>query len=121
MTRARTAASPRLGTRLLALLALLAFALQGLAIQTHIHGAPAGTVHLVQASTPAGSDRRDPLDPATCTLCQELAHAGAALTPAPILAVLLLDWVRTVFITPASAAAVLAPNTGWQSRAPPRA
>jgi hypothetical protein len=121
MLPARTAAFSPLGTRLLALFALLAFALQGLAIQTHLHGAPASTAHLVQASAPAGGDRRDPLDPATCALCQELAHAGAALTPAPILTVLPLDWTRTVFIVPVSAAAGLAPHTGWQSRAPPRA
>jgi hypothetical protein len=120
MMPARTAAFRPMGTRLLALFALLAFALQGLAIQTHIHGTPAGNAHLIQVSVPASGDRRDPLDPSNCALCQELAHAGAAVTPAPILAVLALDWIRAVFLTPISAAAALAPQTGWQSRAPPR-
>jgi hypothetical protein len=122
MTRPRhtAAAFQPLRSRFLAMFALLAFTFQGLAVQTHIHGAPPGGVHLVQASVPVTSDPRDPLDPATCPLCQELAHAGAVITPVPPLVALLLEWTAISFLAPQKPTTASPPPTGWQSRAPPR-
>ena len=102
---------------------LLAFAFQAYAVQTHIHGQPRGTSVAVQQlrdNAPAQPLPNDPLDPATCKLCQEMVHSGAVITPAGPELVLLLAWVAA-FLPPAQLPALgQAPETGWQSRAPPR-
>jgi hypothetical protein len=99
---------------------LLAFAFQAFAVQTHLHGQPAGTVQQVQGDTPAKPLPSDPLDPATCKLCQELVHSTAVITPAAPELVLVLAWVAA-FLPPAQLPALgLQPETGWQSRAPPQ-
>ena len=108
--------------RLAMLVLLLAFAFQAYAVQTHLHGKPfsAAPVQLLKAHAPAKPLPADPLDPATCKLCQELVHAGAVITPGGPAFVLLLDWA-TVAVPPALLpAATTAARTGWQSRAPPK-
>ena len=102
---------------------LLAFAFQAYAVQTHIHGQPRGPSAAVQQfrdSGPAQPLPSDPLDPATCKLCQELVHSGAVITPAAPELVLLLAWVASFLPAAQLPALGLAPETGWQSRAPPR-
>jgi hypothetical protein len=101
---------------------LLAFAFQAYVVQTHIHGQlrSAAVTAQVQAVSPDRPAPNDPLDPATCKLCQEMVHSGAVLTPAGPGLVLLLDWV-TAFFPPAQVpATAIPPETGWQSRAPPQ-
>jgi hypothetical protein len=122
--RARAIAATLAPVRRLAMLAvLLAFAFQAYAVQTHIHGQPAGTANVQQiflGNGPAKPLSNDPLDPATCKLCQEMVHAGAAITPVAPELVLVLAWVAA-FLPPALLTAPgLAPETGWQSRAPPQ-
>jgi hypothetical protein len=108
--------------RLAMLAVLLAFVFQAYAVQTHLHGQPLqGAVHLHQAGgDPAKPLPHDPLDPATCKLCQELIHSGATITPAGPQIVLLVDWVAAAFPPARTTTTGLPPQTGWQSRAPPR-
>lgn len=122
--RARAIAATLSPVRRLAMLAiLLVFAFQAYAVQTHIHGQPRGASAAAQQfrnNAPAQPLPNDPLDPATCKLCQEMVHSGAVITPAGPELVLLLAWVAA-FVPPAQLPALgLAPETGWQSRAPPR-
>lgn len=121
--RARAIAAPLAPVRRLVMLAvLLAFAFQAYVVQTHLHtqALPGASQQLVQGHGPAKPVPHDPLDPATCKLCQELVHSGAVITPALPELVLLLDWAAA-FLPPAQLpATAIAPETGWQSRAPPR-
>ena len=108
--------------RLVTLALLLAFAFQAYVVQIHVHGQPVqGSVtQQFQGQSPAKPLPSDPLNPATCKLCQELIHSGAAITPAGPAFVLLLNWAAAHLPPSQLPAAALAPQTGWQGRAPPR-
>ena len=120
MRSGHTAAARPAASRLLAAFALAVFFLQGLAIQTHIHGTLPGPAPIAQASTATIPGSRDPLDPANCPLCQEMLHAGAAVSPVPPPVPVLAAWTLAVLIVPSLPALAMAPRHGWQSRAPPR-
>lgn len=120
---ARTATIPALKAsvvkRWVTAFALLAFILQGLAVQTHIH-APL-QIQAVKAASlpePAPLKAQDPID--QCRLCQEIAHAGIFVAPSASATAISLTFALAVFaalpgFTPRSAT-----GFGWQSRAPPR-
>jgi hypothetical protein len=102
-------------------LVLLAFFLQSLATQTHVHQSfgPAAIKAAAQGETaPPPLKTQDPLD--QCRLCQEMAHAGSFFTPATIVLVAGLSFTLASFALlrapPQSSATAFA----WQSRAPPR-
>jgi len=121
--RARAITATLSPVRRLAMLAvLLAFAFQAYAVQTHLHGQPRVASTAVQQfrNTPTQPLPNDPLDPATCKLCQEMVHSGAVITPAGPELVLLLAWVAAAPAPAQLTATAIAPETGWQSRAPPR-
>jgi len=122
---ARAIARPALNTsafkRWMTAFALMAFFLQGLAVQSHVH-APLQTVAANQSSQAsplkAPLKAQDPID--QCRLCQEVAHAGIFLAPAASAALISLAYAAAEFSalpghTPSSARAF-----AWQSRAPPR-
>lgn len=121
---ARAVARPALKTsafkRWVTTFALLAFFLQGLAVQSHIH-APLQTVagEISQAApAKAPLKAQDPID--QCRLCQEVAHAGIFVAPSASAALIGLTYAAAQFSalpghTPSSARAF-----AWQSRAPPR-
>jgi hypothetical protein len=101
--------------------ALLAFFLQSLAVQTHIHAPliPAAVKAVIsQEQAPAPLKSQDPFD--QCRLCQELAHAGSFFTPAIVTLAASPSFTIAAFAAlralPHSAATAFA----WQSRAPPR-
>ncbi|MBA2587482.1 MAG: hypothetical protein H0U98_02550 [Alphaproteobacteria bacterium] len=103
--------------------ALLAFFLQGLAVQSHIH-APLQPLAVKAASLPEPAPLKAPLksqDPIDqCRLCQEMAHAGIFVAPSASAIAISLTHAAAVFaalpdFTPRSAT-----GFGWQSRAPPR-
>jgi hypothetical protein len=101
--------------------ALLAFFIQGLAVQTHIHApAPAAKVTTSSQATPSKAPLKaqDPID--QCRLCQELVHAGVFLAPSTSTAPVSLTFITAVFITLPDAAVTSATDFAWQSRAPPR-
>jgi hypothetical protein len=100
-------------------LALLAFLLQSLAVQTHIHQ-PLLPVMGQAASQPAPAPLKsqDPVD--QCRLCQELVHAGAFITPSANVVPADLIFVAAVFAALPAFADAAARAFAWQSRAPPR-
>jgi hypothetical protein len=115
--------APRLHAARLALIffTLFAFALQTFVVQTHIHaGASIGAIVGKSAGQqpnkfPQGND------PANCSICQEMLHAGAYVAPTtaiwqPVVIATFIDVVvleiRTITQTH---------SHGWKSRAPPRA
>ena len=101
------------------LFALLAFALQAYLVQTHMHGQPGILSLKTHVSAPVQPAPFDPLAPANCALCQEILHAGTAITPHTSELALLLNGIvmaAAIALLPAEA---LAPTTGWHSRAPP--
>jgi hypothetical protein len=126
MTRPARAIStkPATASRLVTLFALLAFVLQGFAVQTHIHPdsqIPAGheaQIGNIPASAPFSA--QDPLDQGSCRLCQELLHSGVFLTPAPAVFLTAATFVILTFAAPTPAHIERATSFAWQSRAPPR-
>jgi hypothetical protein len=102
-------------------LVLLAFFLQSLAIQTHVH--PSFTPAAVKA-TALGEPGSTPLKsqdlPDQCRLCQELTHAGSFFSPSVVALAASLSFTPAIFAAlrapPHSSATAFA----WQSRAPPR-
>jgi hypothetical protein len=108
--------------RWLAVLAVLALYLQSLAVQTHIHPARLSlptTVAAASGSSLPGPLTNPDLDQGGCRLCQELAHAGAYITPLMALpAIILVQAAELLGPTPAGQPRA-APAFAWQSRGPP--
>ena len=105
--------------RWVTLLALLAFFLQSLTVQTHIHQLiqpSAANAASVPAPTPLKT--QDPLD--QCRLCQELAHAGNFFAPQTALLAVSLNFILAIFVPLRKPADSSAKPFAWQSRAPPR-
>ena len=106
-----------LAPRLVVLLTALAFLLQCLVTQIHIHTEPLGDAVKLSASPAQG---KAPLDHSQrdCPFCQATVHAGAFLVPAmPRLALGALSIIAVMFL--AMRATVTATAHNWQSRAPP--
>jgi hypothetical protein len=101
--------------------ALLAFFLQSLVVQTHIHqpqpqplvAAKAASQHL-----PAPLKTQDPID--QCRLCQEMVHAGHFVAPSAIAALISLSFITAISSPLPSLSDRTAPAFSWRSRAPPR-
>ena len=102
-------------------LVLLAFFLQSLAIQTHVHQtlAPAAIKAVALGETgPAPIKNQDPLD--QCRLCQELVHAGSFFTPTVVTLAASLSFTAATFAALRAPPDSSANAFAWQSRAPPR-
>jgi hypothetical protein len=105
--------------RWVTVLALLAFFLQGLAVQTHIHElVPPVVAKALHLPAPAPLKSQDPID--HCRLCQELVHAGTFVTPSATIAFAALSFVAAIFAALPGFAGTPARAFAWQSRAPPR-
>lgn len=107
--------------RWVTLAALLAFFLQTLLVQTHIHPLDMAPVAKVVAShtVPAApSKSQDPVD--QCPLCQELVHAGTFITPTAALLAAPLAQVQAIPLLLLPPRARTAPAFAWRSRAPPQ-
>ena len=122
---ARTTAIPALKTsvvkRWVTALALLAFFLQGFAVQRHVHAPLAGQALAIKAASlpdPAPLKAQDPID--QCRLCQELAHAGIYVGPSASAAAISLSFAMAVYAALPAFRPRSATAFGWQSRAPPR-
>ena len=112
--------SQSVSRRLVMLFALLAFALQASLVQTHIHGQQPDLLSLKShVSAPVQPAPFDPLAPTNCALCQEILHAGTAITPDASELALLLTWIAMAPAVAFLPAEPLALTTGWHSRAPP--
>ncbi len=112
----------RLGRYLILLVALLALHWQSFVAQTHVHSV-SGTYSAAivgKADTkPELKNDRSSSDPASCPICQSIAHAGHLLLPAPLVFDALQASVSWVIVTPALALTLLQRSHAWQSRAPP--
>ena len=115
-------ASPR---KWVTILALLAFFLQSLVVQTHVHPSPAQTSAQITNKSAALQQpgqvplkTQDPLD--QCRLCQELVHAGTFVTPPTTAILFSLSFVTAIFAALPDFASASAKPFAWQSRAPPR-
>jgi hypothetical protein len=108
--------------RLLALAALLAFFLQSLAVQTHVHpAAPTlklGVTAAVNTPSPGPLTGQD-FGPGSCRLCQEMAHAGTYIVPIAILPLVVLGLVQEPFRPELATRLRPAPAFAWHSRGPP--
>jgi hypothetical protein len=111
------------GKRLVTLAALLAFFLQCLAVQTHIHQLaevqPASVV-AANIPDPAPLKSQDPIDQGSCRLCQELLHSGVFVAPVVTVLPASQAFVIAAFTALPAFAATWAPAFAWRSRAPPR-
>ena len=119
--------------KLILLVTLVTFVLQGYIVQTHIHFAPAADVGAIvvggsyldgnTGSTGAGQHiPKAPIDdPAHCPICQEFVHAGQYLTPSPILTLLLTVVVAPITIVRVIPVVAIPVSHSWRGRAPPSA
>jgi len=120
---AEAAALPRMRRFAIAFAMLLALLGQSFVTQTHIHADPGvyatAIADNVQAPTRLKSGETPSDLPATCPICQEIAHAGSYLSPTaiafqpPIPAGLWRD------VTLSLAQSLRQRSHAWQSRAPP--
>jgi hypothetical protein len=111
-----------LNRRLLAMLAVLAFFLQSLAVQTHVHPARLGlptTVAVASGSSLPGPLTSPDLDQGGCRLCQEMAHAGAYITPLVALPVVVQVLAAELLGPVSTSQPRAAPAFAWRSRGPP--
>lgn len=100
---------------------LLAFAVQGSAVQIHIHGDPLTAAdQITHASAPTVPGAQDPYDPANCPLCQEILHAGVYVAPGSASLAVVLNAVAVSPVFAILAHANADRQHDWQSRAPPR-
>ncbi|HEY8255026.1 MAG TPA: hypothetical protein VIG39_10320 [Rhizomicrobium sp.] len=117
--RARFFSAPRSARRWVTAVALLAFFLQNLAVQTHIHQSL--QPEAVKVQTDGGHNAPLKLDPIDqCRLCQELVHAGTFLAPSATTSLLSLTFVAASITRVLAFTADPAMAFAWQSRAPPR-
>ena len=114
------------GRTVLVFLLLIAFSLQGVVAQTHIHGAHPGGLPVVDglSTAIAGASDQSGLpsdDEEHCLLCQAVALSSGLSTPAaggmPLLVQLLLG---VMALLSAHALLVRALGHEWHQRAPPR-
>ncbi|HET7083514.1 MAG TPA: hypothetical protein VFI23_02000 [Rhizomicrobium sp.] len=105
--------------RWVTILTLLAFFLQGLAVQTHIHQPNISPAVKVQTgATHKTPIKLDPVD--HCRLCQELVHAGNFVTPSASIALASLSLVSVIFAALVLPQGRSATAFTWRSRGPPR-
>lgn len=104
--------------RWITVLALLAFFLQGLALQTHIHELRPAAVKALTGHGSKAPAKPDPAD--QCRLCQELAHAGTFIMPSAVVASASLAFVAAGLVVRPAFVTAIATAFAWQSRAPPR-
>ena len=117
--RTRVLSRPDPARRWITALALLAFFLQGLTLQTHVHQPLLPAVAKIHTdSTPKAPLKLDPMD--QCRLCQELVHAGTFVSPSSAIGAADLTAVAASFAVQLVLAADPATAFSWQSRAPPR-
>src|SRR5690554_3653329 len=121
MTRhvvASFALTPSAPRRFITLFALLAFFLQGFAVQSHLHQSlkPASSIVAV-SDLPAPLKKSDPTDQNHCRLCHELAQAGAFVAPTVSALPAPLNSVAAVLGTLPALAGAFTPAFAWHSRA----
>jgi hypothetical protein len=106
--------------RFITLCTLLAFLLQGLTLQSHLHPSFSAPAAITSVNDhPAPAKKSDPSDQNHCRLCHEIAQAGAFVTPVASTLAANLNVVAAIFIAAPLLSGAFAPAFAWQSRAPP--
>jgi hypothetical protein len=112
--------------RALVFVLLVAFALQGYVVQTHIHFAADAPLALGSASHDAKAavgghhDKFPPgEDPANCPICQEILHTGQFVTPATLSVLPPAVAVSTIVFVDAARPFISVASHSWRGRAPP--
>jgi len=111
------------------LLALLTFAFQSYATQTHIHkaGGLLGGLGLAAAadvkSGPQGKTDKYPgnQDPSNCPICQQMVHSGSFVTPSTLAALPPVLSISIIALRLEAAIATQPVSHSWHGRAPPHA
>jgi hypothetical protein len=121
--RSVAAGRPAAARLLLVATMLLAFAVQGFLVQTHIHQQglfPADIAAKADHSSPRHDNYPANDDPASCPLCKELLYSGQYV--APMWAVFFLPTLAVSVIETALPAVSHSDTVShsWSSRAPPR-
>jgi len=112
---------PSASRRFITLFALLAFFLQGLALQSHLHQSfPAPSAITAVNDLPAPAKKSDPSDQNHCRLCHEVTQAGVFVAPVASAFAANPNFIAAVFVALPLLADAFAPAFAWQSRAPPR-
>jgi len=106
------------------LLTLLAFGWQSFVTQTHRHFGQGGISLALSVPSPGGTQVEKggqlPADtPDNCPICQEIAHGGAYMLPAPILFQAPAAIAAWFAVTLLLALALRQQSHAWRSRAPP--
>jgi len=123
--RCAAAPQPLLRARRFAIVVamLLAILWQSFVTQTHVHADPG--LYATAIADSAGAPARlkagqAPSDlPATCPICQEVAHAGSYLSPAAVAFEPPVQADLWRGVAPSLAPALRQRSHAWQSRAPP--
>jgi len=120
---AEATAFPRVRRFAIAFAMLLALLGQSFVTQTHIHAEP--RVYATAIADSAGAPPQlktgqAPSDlPATCPICQEIAHAGSYLSPTAVAFQPPIPAGVWREVTPSFAPSLRQRSHAWQSRAPP--
>ena len=114
-----------LASRVVVLLTLVAFTLQGFLTQTHIHQIASGGAPAVDVfdglPTPVKGDKAPAKNTEqTCPLCQQFASAGSFVTPSAAAALAPALSVSVIQLVVIPAAKRTAITHIWRGRAPPR-
>ena len=122
--KSRVAAAASLPRTLLLTLLALAFLLQGLVVQTHIHSdAPGVRETTFGFVVSAPQDKHAPAvpdDQKHCPFCQEATYAGAFVAPGPLLILLPTETFSAIPLELVVPAYVDAASHFWRGRAPPK-
>jgi hypothetical protein len=108
-------------SRFIVLVVLLAFALQSVLTQTHIHGAsqsPGGFAKVAALHVPGQTPRDNSQE--NCPLCQAVVQSGVFVASATPFLSLPFAWVETVALIFSPRASSHAAAHDWRSRAPPQ-
>ena len=122
MIRRSARASAVRPSQAVAWLAILAFLLQGLIVQSHIHVASlesSAIAHPVQAGQ-GPSNKTPDKAPADCPACQLQAATAAFVLSPPAALLTLITWVAAGSVSLPSIRIHTAPLRSWSSRAPPQ-
>ena len=114
---------PRARRFVIAFAMLLALLGQSFVTQTHIHADPAAYATAItdsEGGAPQLKAGRAPSDlPATCPICQEIAHAGSYLSPTAVAFQPPMPAGVWRDVTPSATPSLGQRSHAWQSRAPP--
>src|SRR5471032_1753127 len=98
---------------------LLALVVQGYATQTHIHKKSTVSAALKAGGSPKHDNIPINYDPANCSICQQIIHAGQFVAPAWLVPFLLILAISKIEIATLAVPHFDSVSHNWRSRGPP--